>query len=155
MQLTNNFSLEELTITNTGLKNNPNKEQIANLDKLSENILQPLRDHFRVPIHISSGFRTIEVNKAIKGAKNSDHLKGMAVDIDQPSTSRVTNKMIFDWIRENLKFRQLISEFGTEDNPGWIHVSYNEADNKGEILRADKKEGKTVYSIIKKFFGKK
>jgi hypothetical protein len=144
MQLTNNFSLEELCVTSTGIKNVPNEEQIKNLDKLAENVLQPIRDHFRTPIHIISGYRSSACNKAVGGAKNSDHLKGMASDIDQPGHSRVTNKMIFDYIKENLEFRQLINEF----DYSWIHVSYNENDNKGEVLKAVKKNGKTIYQKV-------
>ncbi len=148
MQLTNNFSLDELCVTSTGIKNVPNEEQIKNLDKLAENVLQPIRDHFRTPIHIISGYRSPACNKAVGGAKNSDHLKGMASDIDQPGHSRVTNKMIFDYIKENLEYRQLIWEFGDDNNPAWVHVSYNENDNKGEVLKAVKKNGKTIYQKV-------
>jgi zinc D-Ala-D-Ala carboxypeptidase len=144
MQLTNNFSLEELCVTSTGIKNVPNEEQTKNLDKLAENVLQPIRDRFRTSIHIISGYRSPACNKAVGGAKNSDHLKGMASDIDQPSYSRVTNKMIFDYIKENLEFRQLINEF----DYSWIHVSYDENDNKGEVLKAVKKNGKTIYQKV-------
>lgn len=129
-----------------GLSNMPTEEHLDNLKKLADNIFEPIRNHFRCPILISSGYRSQGLNNAIGGAKGSDHLKGMAIDIDMDNTPNgVTNKMIFDYVKNNLNFRQLIWEFGDSENPDWVHISYNENDLKNEILIATKHNGKTNY----------
>jgi hypothetical protein len=96
---------------------------------------------------ISSGFRSKELNTAIGGAKNSQHTTGEAVDIDHDlSANVVTNRMIFDFIKSNLTFDQMIWEFGTSQNPDWVHVSYVGGNkNRNQILRAIKHGGKTTY----------
>ena len=123
------FTINELTHTDTGLLNNPNEEQKTNLIKLVENVLDPLREMYGKPIKVNSGFRSLLVNKKAKGARNSDHLRGMAADLD--CGSREENKKIFELIRDNFTFRQLINEF----NYSWVHVAYNENDNKKQILK--------------------
>ena len=124
----------------------PTEEHLANMKKLAENVFQPIRDHFNVPIHISSGYRSLELNKAIKGAKTSQHVLGQAVDIDMDGTE-ITNKQVFDYIKKNLEFDQLIWEFGTDNNPAWVHVSFNsKGRQRKQILKATKKNGKTVYT---------
>jgi len=148
--LSEHLSIAELTRSESakrlGLSNMPTEEHLANLKKLADNIFEPIRNHFRCPILISSGYRSQGLNNAIGGAKGSDHLKGMAIDIDMDNTPNgVTNKMIFDYIKNNLKFRQLIWEFGNSENPDWVHISYNENDLKNEILIATKHNGKTNY----------
>lgn len=105
---------------------------------VAEKCFQPLREHFDRPIGISSFYRSPELNKAIGGSKTSDHCKGRAIDIDADIYGGITNKEIFDWLRENVEFDQLISEYGTEDNPAWVHVSYREGENRGMVLRATK-----------------
>lgn len=109
-----------------GVSNMPTAEHIENFKKLAENVFEKIRNNFRVPIHISSGYRSIELNKAIKGSSSSQHCKGEAIDIDMDgSPNGVTNKMVFDYIYKNLDYDQLIWEFGTSENPDWVHVSYS------------------------------
>ena len=148
MKLTANFSLEELTKSETALRfdldNEPNDEQLANLVALCECVLQPVRDHFGKGVKVNSGLGTPEVNAKVGGSKTSDHCKGMAADIEIPG---VANADLAKWITDNLEFRQVILEFYTPGIPdsGWVHVSYNPADNKKQVLTATKQNGKTVY----------
>ena len=146
MKLSNNFSLEEMTRSTTatkkGLKNDPNDKQVENLIILCEEVLQPLRDALG-PINISSGFRSVELNSAIGGSSSSQHcaLKGAASDIDMGKR----NAEVFNHIKENLEWDQLIWEFGDNSNPSWVHVSYNNGNNRKQILKAIKQNGKTKY----------
>ena len=148
MKLTANFSLEELTKSETALRfdldNEPNDEQLANLVALCECVLQPVRDHFGKGVKVNSGLRTPEVNAKVGGSKTSDHCKGMAADIEIPG---VANAELAQWITDNLEFRQVILEFYTPGIPdsGWVHVSYNSGDNKKQVLTATKQNGKTAY----------
>ena len=148
MKLTQHFSLSELTRSQTatrrGIDNQPNDEQLANLVALCECVLQPIRDHFGTSVRISSGLRVPELNAAIGGSTTSDHCKGMAADIEVPP---IDNLELARWVEgSGLAFRQLILEYydGTPDS-GWIHVSYDPADNKRQVLTATKQGGKTVY----------
>ena len=148
MKLTQNFSLAEMTKSDTALRldmdNTPGDEEIANLQALCENVLQPIRDAYGVGVKVNSGFRHPDVNGAVGGSKTSDHCKGMAADIEIPG---VANADLAEWISENLEFRQLILQFYTPGIPdsGWVHVSYNPEDNKKQIMTAMKENGKTVY----------
>ena len=148
MKLTQHFSLSELTRSQTatmkGIYNQPDDEQLANLVALCECVLQPIRDHFGTSVRISSGLRVPELNAAIGGSTTSDHCKGMAADIEVPP---IDNLELARWVEgSGLAFRQLILEYydGTPDS-GWIHVSYDPADNKRQVLTATKQGGKTVY----------
>jgi len=139
MNLSKNFTLAELTNSHTakklGIKNVPNEQETQNLRYLCEKILQPLRDHFGKPINITVGFRSKKLNKEVKGSLTSFHLKGCAVDIDNDN-SEVTNKEIFDYIRLNLPYTELIWEKGTSKNPGWVHVAIAKGrENEKETLR--------------------
>jgi len=151
MKLSEHFDLGEFTRSDyakrNGIKNMPNPEQTDNLRELCVNVLEPIRKHFQIPILISSGFRSKELNNAIGGAKNSQHVSGEAVDIDHDlSANVVSNRMIFDFIKSNLTFDQMIWEFGTFTNPDWVHVSYvGNGKNRNQILRAIKHGGKTTY----------
>lgn len=148
MHLTKNFTLEELTKSETalrfGMDNTPNDEQLANMVALCECVLQPIRDHFGKGVKVNSGFRDPEVNAKVGGSKTSDHCKGMAADIEIPG---VANAELAQWIVDNLEFRQVILEFYTPGIPdsGWVHVSYNPGDNKKQVLTATKQNGKTAY----------
>lgn len=148
MKLTENFSLAEMTKSETalrrGLDNTPGDEEIENLRKLAENVLQPIRDAYGRGVKVNSGFRHPDVNAAVGGSRTSDHCKGQAADIEIPG---VANADLAQWISENLEFRQLILEFYTPGIPdsGWVHVSYVEGDNKKQVLTALKENGKTVY----------
>lgn len=122
------FTIQELSITNSGLQNIPSVTEQKNLRKLVENVLDPLRELYGKPIHVNSGYRSPLVNRKVNGAVNSDHVKGMAADIT--AGSREENKKLYDLIRDNFTFRQLISEYDFQ----WVHVSYNENDNKKQEL---------------------
>ena len=148
MKLTPNFSLSEMTKSDTALRldmdNTPNAVQTENLKTLCEKVLQPVRDHFGKGVKVNSGFRHPQVNAAVGGSKTSDHCKGMAADIEIPG---VANGDLAQWIVDNLEFRQVILEFYTPGVPdsGWVHVSFNPEDNKKQVLTATKQRGKTVY----------
>ena len=153
MKLSENLDLSELVRSESakrhGIKNMPTEKHIENLKLLANKVFQPIRDHFKVPIRISSGYRSQELNKKIGGSQTSQHSKGEAIDIDMDGTS-VTNKQIFDFIIHNLDFDQLIWEFGTETNPDWVHVSYTNGKNRKQALRAYKLHSKTVYTNYEK-----
>jgi zinc D-Ala-D-Ala carboxypeptidase len=149
MQLSKNLSLAEVMRSETakrkGISNMPTPEHIENFKKLAENVFQPIREHFRVPIHISSGYRSKALNTAVGGSLSSQHCQGEAIDIDMDGSS-ITNKQVFDFIRENLNFDQMIWEFGTDANPDWVHVSYESTGKqRKQVLKAVKQGGKTVY----------
>jgi hypothetical protein len=149
MQLSKNLSLAEMTISyeakRRGITNAPTEEHLANMKKLAESVFQPIREHFKSPIRISSGYRSLALNKAIKGAATSQHCSGEAMDIDMDGTS-ITNAQIFSYIKDNLVFDQLIWEFGTDKNPDWVHVSYESTGKqRKQILKAIRKNGKTSY----------
>ncbi len=127
------------------IQNIPNAEQVANLKLVCTEVFDKVREHFGKPIGITSGFRSPELNKRIGGSKSSQHLEGKAIDIDGDLLGGVCNKDIFEFIKNNCIFDQLIWEFGTENSPDWIHVSYDKNGNRKEILRAIKKGGKTIY----------
>ena len=113
--------------------------------KLAENVFQPIREHFGVPIHLSSGYRSAALNKAVGGSSSSQHCTGEAIDIDMDGTT-ITNAQIFNYIKDNLNFDQLIWEFGTDNNPDWVHVSYESTGKqRKQVLRAVKQGGKTSY----------
>lgn len=137
MKLSANFQLSELTFSQTaeqlGIHNEPNPEQIEKLQKLVVHVLQPLRDYFLRPVHISSGFRSAPLNRAIGGALTSQHMRGEAADI---KIAGIGNDLIWQYIRDNLEFDQVILERCRADNPysGWVHVSYREGNNRGEDL---------------------
>jgi zinc D-Ala-D-Ala carboxypeptidase len=148
MQLSPNFSLAEMVKSETALRhdmdNTPGEAEIENLKRLAEKVLQPVRDHYGKGVKVNSGFRHPEVNAKVGGSKTSDHCKGQAADIEIPG---IANADLAEWITKNLDFTQVILEFYTPGIPdsGWVHVSYNPADLKKQVLTAMKKDGKTVY----------
>jgi hypothetical protein len=125
----------------------PTEAHIANFKLLAEMIFEPIRNHFRCPIIISSGYRSKELNAAIGGSLTSQHCQGEAIDIDMDGTPNgVTNRMVFDYIKDNLEFDQLIYEFGDKENPDWVHVSYESTGKqRKQILKAVRNNGKTSY----------
>ena len=151
MKLSEHLDLAEVTRSDTakrkGISNQPTAEHLENFKKLAENIFEPIRKHFGVPIYISSGYRSSALNKFIGGETSSQHLLGQAIDIDMDgSSSEVTNKMVFDYIKDKLPFDQLIWEFGTKDNPDWVHVSYKPNGKQRKMsLRAVKINGSKKY----------
>ncbi len=148
--ISKNFTLAELcnsaAAKRFGINNNPDDKVIKNLELLAKNILQPIRDHFDKAIHIVSGYRSPGLNKKVGGASNSQHLIGQAVDIDNDNTD-ISNAEIFNYIKENIKFDQLIWEFGNDESPDWVHVSYSAKPRK-QILRAYKDGSRTFYKKI-------
>jgi hypothetical protein len=151
MKLSEHLDLSEVTRSDMakrkGMSNMPTPEPLDNFKKLAENIFEPIRKHFGVPIHISSGYRSVALNKFIKGSATSQHCSGEAIDIDMDgSSSGVTNKMVFEFIKANLNFDQLIWEFGTKEAPDWVHVSFETTGKqRKQVLRAIKSGGKTAY----------
>lgn len=138
MKLSNNFSLNEMTKSQTaerkGINNNPSEDHMNNLKQLCENVLQPVRDHFAKVVSISSGYRSPDLCEAIGSSKNSQHAKGQAADFEIHGTS---NAELCKWISENCDFDQMILEFHNIDEPnsGWVHCSYKSEDNRKQILR--------------------
>ena len=151
MIISEHLSLSELIRSDSakrlGITNMPTAEHIINLKALAENIFEPIRAHFRCPIFISSGYRSAELNKALLGAKTSQHLKGEAIDIDMDGSSNgVTNVMVYDFITSKLDFDQVIWEHGNTENPAWVHVSFKKnGPQRHEILRAVLVDGGTKY----------
>jgi zinc D-Ala-D-Ala carboxypeptidase len=150
MNLSRNFTLQELTKSDTairkGINNNPSAGQIEKLKALCENILQPVRDHFG-RVKVTSGFRSPELCAAIGSSVNSQHAKAEAADFE---VIGVDNAELADWIYKNLDFDQLILEFYTpgEPNSGWIHCSYTPDQPRKQFLHAYKSEGKTKYKPV-------
>ena len=150
MNLTRNFSLLELTKSDTairrGIDNNPNADQVEKLKLLCENILQPVRDHFG-RVKVTSGFRSPELCAAIGSSINSQHARAEAADFECPG---VDNAELADWIHKNLPYDHLILEFYTpgEPNSGWIHCSWIADQPRASYLWAYKSEGKTKYKPI-------
>jgi len=126
------------TATTHGINNKMNESQIASAKLLCENVFEPLRIHLNIPIQISSGFRSLQVNKMIGGSKTSQHTKGEAMDLQIGAKG-------FNFIKDKLDFDQLIWEFGNDENPSWVHVSFS-SKNRKQVLKATKKNGKTIYS---------
>jgi len=151
MKLSEHLDLSEVTRSDSakrkGISNEPTPEHLENFKKLAENIFEPIRKHFGVPIHLSSGYRSKALNAAIGGSATSQHCTGEAIDIDMDgSANGVSNKMVFDYIKANLNFDQLIWEFGTKDAPDWVHVSFESTGKqRKQVLRAVKAGGKTSY----------
>ena len=136
------------TATRLGIKNNPNAEQMENMITIAEEVFEPLRAYVGGPIKINSFFRSPELNKAIGGSTKSQHCHGQAIDLDD-TFGRCTNAEMFEFIKKHLDFDQIIWEFGDDDNPDWVHVSYVSPDqNRNRCLKAYKENGKTNYKII-------
>jgi len=146
--ITYNEAVHSNTAKRKGIENIPNENQIAAMMTIAEMIFQPLRSYVGGPIKITSFFRSPELNRAIGGSKSSQHCKGQAMDLDDVYGLK-TNAEMFDYIRENLDFDQLIWEFGDDNNPNWIHVSYvDKQENRNRCLKAYKEKGKTKYMVI-------
>lgn len=149
MQLSEHLSLAEVTRSESakrnGISNEPTPQHLENLKLVATHIFEPIRAHFGIPIHVSSGYRSAALNKKIGGASTSQHCSGEALDIDMDNTS-ITNKQVFDFIKQHLEFDQLIWEFGTPSNPDWVHVSYESTGKqRKQVLHGVKQGSKTVY----------
>ena len=156
MQLSKYFTLAELTPSGTakrlGIKNDPTPAHLECLKGLSVNILDKVREHFGKPIWVSSGYRSKALNEVTPGSSaTSQHCTGEAADLDQDGRGTgVTNKMVFDYIKDHLTFDQLIYEYGTDANPDWVHVSWESTGKqRKQVLRCIRVNGKPVYTPYK------
>lgn len=150
--ISKHITLKEATHSATakrrGIDNTPSPEAVEAMQILAENVFEPLREHVDGPIKINSMYRSPELNSAIGGSKTSQHCKGQAVDIDDVY-GHATNAEMYEYIVENLDYDQIIWEFGNDDNPDWVHVSYVSPEkNRKRQLRAERKNGKTTYKLI-------
>ena len=149
MKLSAHFDLAEFTRSESakrhGVSNEPTPEHQTNLQVLCEKVLEPVRIFNCGPLNISSGYRSKNLNHFIGGSLSSQHCEGKAADIDMDGMSGKTNREIFDYIKDNLDFDQLINEF----NYSWVHVSYNAGKNRKQVLDALKDKGRTVYQTHK------
>lgn len=136
MKISKHLTLEELitsqTATRKGIDNTPSAQVISNLKLVAEKVFEPLREGLGKPIKISSGYRSPALNKAIGGAKNSQHTTGEALDLQ--GMGGLKNSEIFNYIKNNLDYSQLIWEYGTDKEPAWVHVSYKKSGNQKQIL---------------------
>ena len=136
------------TATRREIDNIPNNEQLDNMEIIAEKVFEPLREWVGGPIKINSFFRCPKLNKAIGGSSKSQHCHGQAIDIDD-TFGVVANSEMYHYIKDNLDFDQLIWEFGDDDNPNWVHVSYvSEDSNRRRCLKAYKEQGRSKYMII-------
>ena len=137
-----------ITATRKGIDNTPNNDQLSNMISVAEEVFEPLRNYVGGPIKINSFFRCPELNTAIGGSSKSQHCKGQAIDIDD-TFGRMTNAEMYNFIKDNLEFDQIIWEFGDDNNPDWVHVSYvSPEDNRNRCLKAYRENGKTKYMVI-------
>tara|TARA_B100000780_G_scaffold247898_1_gene193022 strand:+ start:295 stop:756 length:462 start_codon:yes stop_codon:yes gene_type:complete len=136
------------TAERLGIQNDPTEDHLTNMEITAEKLFEPLRDHVGAPVKINSFYRGPKLNKAIGGSKKSQHMSGQAMDIDD-TFGHMSNADMYYWIKDNLSFDQIIWEFGTSENPNWLHVSYvSEEENRNRCLQAYKSNGKTKYKVI-------
>ena len=151
MKLSDNLSLAEVTKSATaikkGISNAPTNEHLENLIAVAENIFQPLRDYFGVPIAVTSGYRSEALNEIISESTQSQHCKGEALDLDADVYGGVTNAEIFGYLKTYADFDQLIWEFGNEENPAWVHCSHKKEGNRKQVLIAYRQDGKVKYKV--------
>lgn len=147
-RISKHVSYKEATYSNTatrkGINNKPNQDNLYNMKMLCREIFEPLREHFDKPIRVNSFFRSKELNVAVGGSSTSQHCKGEAIDMD--ALGGISNADLFNYIKDNLEFDQLIWEYGTDKEPDWVHVSYTSTrKNRGIILKAVKNKGYIKY----------
>jgi hypothetical protein len=151
MNLSKSFTLNELTksqeATRLGIDNTPNEKHILNLKLLCENVLQPIRDFYGMPLSVSSGYRSAALCEAIGSSSKSQHTKGQAADFE---IFGVANKDLADFVVKNLNYDQCILEFWNENEPnsGWVHCSFNALGNRKQFLKAEKLNGRVVYTVL-------
>jgi len=151
-KISKHISYKEATRSTTalrlGIENVPNEYELQNMEMVAKHIFEPLRQAIDAPIKINSFFRCEELNKAIGGSSKSQHCQGRAIDIDD-IYGNVSNAFMYYYIKDNLDFDQLIWEFGTDDSPDWVHISYVDEDsNRKRCLKAVRENGKTKYIDI-------
>ena len=136
------------TATRLDINNDPDDMEVYRMSLIAEEVFEPLRAWVGGPIKINSFFRSPELNTAIGGSTKSQHCQGQAIDLDD-TFGRATNAEMYEFIKENLDFDQMIWEFGDDDNPDWVHVSYVSSDkNRNRCLKAYKENGRTKYMVI-------
>ena len=141
-------SVHSNTAIRRGIDNTPTDDQLYFMEIVAEEVFEPLREWVGGPIKINSFYRCPELNTAIGGSATSQHCKGQAMDIDD-TFGKATNAEMYNWIKENLDFDQMIWEFGDDDNPAWVHISYVSPEkNRNRCLKAYKENGKTKYIVI-------
>ena len=141
-------SVYSITATRRGINNIPDDEQLTNMELVAEEVFEPLREWVGGPIKINSFFRCPKLNKAIGGSSKSQHCYGQAIDIDD-TFRKASNADMYNYIKDNLEFDQLIWEFGDNKNPDWVHVSYvSPEENRNRCLKAYRDKGKTKYKVI-------
>jgi len=151
--ISKHISMKEAVYSNTaarrGIDNTPGEYELQNMELLARKVFEPLREHVGKPIKINSFYRSAELNQAIGGSSKSQHCEGRAIDIDD-TYGHMSNADMYAFIKENLDFDQMIWEFGTEENPNWVHVSYIDPEtNRNRCLQAYKDENnKTQYKVI-------
>jgi zinc D-Ala-D-Ala carboxypeptidase len=152
-RISQHLTLKEVIRSNTaarlGINNNPTPKHLENLKIIAEKIFEPIRLHFGKPITVSSGYRSDALNRVTPGSSaTSQHRTGEALDLDQDSAiTGVTNRQVFDFIKDNLEFDQLVWEYGTDDNPDWVHVSYRASGRqRRQSLRCTRVKGKPHYT---------
>ncbi len=151
-----NEAIKSQTATRNSIDNTPSDLQLANMQRVANDCFEPLRRAKNVPIGISSFFRCPNLNKAIGGSTTSQHcatedkagINAAAIDIDADIYGGITNKEIFTWLKANVEFDQLIWEFGTDDDPAWVHISKREHTNRNQVLRAVRKNGRVSYEVL-------
>ena len=160
MKISEHISLNEAiksqTATRKGIDNTPDERQLGNMQRVANDCFEPLRRAKNIPIGISSFFRCPTLNKAIGGSEISQHcatedskgINAAAIDIDADIYGGITNKEVFTWLKANVEFDQLIWEFGTDENPNWVHISRREHSNRNQILRAIRKNGRVSYELL-------
>lgn len=137
-----------ITALRLGIDNTPSQYHTTNMTALAEHVFEPLREWVGGPIKINSFMRVPELNTAIGGSSRSQHCEGRAIDIDD-TYGHKTNAEMYEYIKDNLDFDQLIWEFGDNDNPDWVHVSFvSNEENRGRCLKAYKENGKSKYMVI-------
>lgn len=134
-----------------GIENKPTYEQLLNMQLVADRVFERARkwhfDKYGKGIIVTSFFRSQELNEATPGSSaTSQHTKGEAMDLDCQILGGGTNKELFEWIKSNLEYDQLIWEHGTDEEPDWVHVSYTVHGNRKKTLRAKKENGKTIYT---------
>ena len=151
-RISKHITYKEAVRSNTALRLNinniPNDYEISNMVGIASNVFEPLREYVGGPIKINSMFRSEALNRAIGGSSRSQHCQGRAIDLDD-TFGHKTNAEMFNYIKNNLPFDQLIWEFGDDTNPNWVHVSFVSNDeNRGRVLQAKIINGKKTYKII-------
>lgn len=141
-------AVKSQTAERNGIYNLPNDEARRNMAYVSQRVFDPVRDYVGGPLAVSSFYRSPDLNRAIGGSETSQHCKGEAMDIDADVYGVGNNKQIFEFIKDNLEFDQLIWEFGTKENPAWVHVSLTRDNNRKQVLRAHRDNGYTQYDVL-------